>query len=127
MKPVLIINGNNKENDIRYINNIHYRALQTSNIVEALRVTKYVAPGMVISHELLKSNELKLIVSQIYNNPLAPCIPSIFYSTTPDINKLSKFFNRHIPLNTEHVFIDANLSKMLTGKYLFQEYVGTFN
>nr|WP_319776143.1 hypothetical protein [uncultured Sphaerochaeta sp.] len=127
MKPVLIISGVNKESNIRYIRNINHRALQTANIIEALKVTKYIAPGMVISHELLKSNELKLITYQIFNNPLTPCIPSIFYNTTPDLEELSNFFNKNIPRNSNHIFIDANLSKTISGKFLYYEYVGTFN
>jgi hypothetical protein len=92
-----------------------------------LKVTKYVAPGMVISHELLEINDLQLISDQIFNNPLTPCIPSIFYNIRPDMEAISSYFNRHIPINSQGVFINPGIISKFSRRYLLPQNIGTFN
>ena len=128
MKPVLIINNKQKNIIFRnYVKAIRHRALQTENIIEALKVTKYVAPGLVISDNLLAQGELKLIINQIFNNPLTPCIPQIFYNAKPDINEISRFFSHELMRNHKSVFIDQKLLNAISNKYVSDDLVGTFN
>lgn len=128
MKPVLIITNQPKNSCLRnYLKAIRHRALQTENIIEALKVTKYVAPGLVISQDLLNSGDLKLIISQIFNNPLAPCIPSIFYNAKADIRELSSFFNKKLLTNSNKVFIDPKLRIVISNIYVYEDYVGSLN
>ena len=130
MKPVLIINYN-KYNDTqlaRFVQQFRYRTLETENVFEALKITKYVAPGMVISNERLAECDLGLIKSQIFNNMLAPCIAVIFYNFLPNItNLLLEFSSKRIRGSHKKVFIEKKI--LIQYKYgtPAEEFISTFN
>ncbi|MBU1100182.1 MAG: hypothetical protein KKA84_07235 [Bacteroidetes bacterium] len=128
MKPVLIIYD--KRNSLhfqRYAINLKHRALYADNIFEALNVTKYVAPGMVISNALITQNDYKKMTTQIFNNPLTPCFPSVFYNTPFKMDEIAIFLNKLIPQDFEGIFIDEKLINSLPTDLSNQDIIGTFN
>lgn len=128
MKPVLIIyDKRNSSHFLKYVKKLKNRALYADNVFEALNVTKYVAPGMVISNALITQLDYKKMTEQIFNNPLTPCFPSVFYNTPTNTKEVANFFNKKIPQSYKGIFIEENLLFSITINLSNPDIIGTFN
>ena len=112
---------------LRYVKKLKHRALYAENVFEAINVTKYVAPGMVISNALITHLDYKKITEQINNNPLTPCFPSVFYNTPSNTDEVEEFFNKIIPRCFVGIYIEKNLLSSISTNLSNHDIIGTFN